>query len=205
MITLGAQTRLPSAYISYRITTAVLGFIFFFAIIAGFLILVSAISSAPGTTMTQTINGVQQQVPATPFVAGPAIGIAALVLAVLAIMSILYQVLYYSMFSFIVTNDRITVTSGILFTSDKSTLFQDVQTASVRRGPIMRMFGLGTLQGFTSSPDQVQIHSSGKGGSYTTYRPDINMVLSVDDAEILRTQISSTVDKVQMVAPAAVV
>ena len=203
MITPNTKNRLPSAYLPYRITVALIGFVLLFVVLAGFFMLWSSMSSVPGAVVTQTINGVQQQVPATPFAAGPAIGITALVLIVLAIVGILYQVLYYATCSFIVADGQITVTSGVLFTSDKSTQFEEVQTVAVKRGPVMRMFGLGNLQGFTSSPDQIQIHTGNKGGSYTSYHPDINLVLIADDAEALRAQISSAIHKVQFVAPAA--
>src|SRR4051812_17773846 len=114
MISPNVPNKLPSAYVSYRITVAVVGCLVLFLVIAGFLKIGSAISSAPGAMQTETINGIRQQVPVTPFAAGPFIAMAAVVLVILAILGILYQILYYNRFSFTVADGKITVTSGVL-------------------------------------------------------------------------------------------
>lgn len=203
MIQPNVPNRLPSAYLPYRITVLVLGMMVLFGIVTGFLMVASFVSSQPGATQTQTVNGFQQQIPATPFSATPFILAAAVIFAAIAILGIFYQFLYYSLFSFTVGDGKITVASGVVFRSEKSTAFEEVQTVAVKRGPFLSLFGLGKLQGFTSSPDQIKIVRSGKGGSYTTYHPDIDLVLASSDAESLRTQVGSTVKRVEVVSPAS--
>jgi membrane protein YdbS with pleckstrin-like domain len=131
--------------------------------------------------------------------------------AALFILAALYWILYYNMFSFVVTEGSISITSGVLFSSTKTTDFRAVQDVATKRGPLLMIFGLGILQGFTSSPDQIRV-SGGSfrlgGGAFgnnarTTYNPDISIPLPAVDAEQLRSQIatSAEVQKVQVVSP----
>lgn len=115
------------------------------------------------------------------------------------ILAALYWILYYSMFSFTITDQSVSITSGVLFSSTKTTDFRAVQDVATKRGPLLMIFGLGILQGFTSSPDQIRV-SSGSfklGGALgnsarTTYHPDILIPLPSSDAEQLRNQISKS-------------
>jgi membrane protein YdbS with pleckstrin-like domain len=122
-------------------------------------------------------------------------GIPVALFVILAI----YQILYFNAFSFAVNEGQISITSGVLFSSTKTTDFRMVQNVASARGPILAMFGLSALRGFTSSPDQIHVSGGsfelgGRGGSRTTYRPDINMLLPVADAEQLRAQIATVAE-----------
>ena len=118
----------------------------------------------------------------------------------LFVLGALYWALYYSMFSFTITDQSVSITSGILFSQTKTTDFRAVQDIATKRGPLLMIFGLGVLQGFTSSPDQIRV-SSGSfrlGGGVlgtnarTTYHPDISIPLPIANAEQLRSQIATT-------------
>ena len=118
---------------------------------------------------------------------------------VLFILGALYWSLYYSMFSFTITDQSVSITSGILFSQTKTTDFRAVQDVATKRGPLLMIFGLGVLQGFTSSPDQIRVTSGSfrLGGALgnsarTTYHPDISIPLPASDAEQLRSQIATT-------------
>jgi membrane protein YdbS with pleckstrin-like domain len=118
---------------------------------------------------------------------------------ILLILLALYQILYYMTFSYTMNEGQIFITSGILFSSTKTTDFRMIQDIQSKRGPILMIFGLCSLQGFTSSPDQIRISGpsfrlGGRGNMYTTYRPDINILLPTATAEQLRSQISTNAE-----------
>lgn len=147
--------------------------------------------------ISSTVNG--QQVSTNIGSMGPllAVGIPIALLVLIA----LYRILYYSTFSYTVNEGQISVTSGVLFSSTKTTDFRMVQDIQSKRGPVLMIFGLRSLQGFTSSPDQIKV----SGGSFrlggnlgyqarTTYHPDISILLPTTVAEQLRSQIATSAE-----------
>jgi len=187
MIQPNTQNKLPGSVLAYWVLkSAVLPII-----IAVVLVFLSTHGPIQGTS-----NGQPTTIDVASF--GPLI-IFGIPIA-LFVLAALYWFLYYNMFSFTLTDQSISITSGILFSSTKTTDFRAVQDVATKRGPLLMIFGLGILQGFTSSPDQIRV-SSGSfrlgGGAFgtnahTTYRPDISVPLSAADAETLRSQIATT-------------
>ena len=60
--------------------------------------------------------------------------------------SILYELLWYSTFSYLVGDQGVTINSGILFKDSKLINFGRIQNAETRRGPLQMIFGLTTLK-----------------------------------------------------------
>lgn len=110
---------------------------------------------------------------------------------------IFYVYLKWKMFEFSVSDTSITIRSGVFFRHARTINFNDTQNAQLRYGPVSMLFGVKILQAYTASPGQAQTISS-KHGSYTIYRPDINICLpSVDAEEVLRMIPIGDVQKVQ--------
>lgn len=197
MIQTNTQNKLPAKVLAY--------WLFNSAIIAVIIAIVLGFISHAGTIQT-TVNNQPTTINVAQYGLLAVAGIPLIIFVLFA----LYQIFYYSTFSYLVNEGQISITSGILFSSTKTTDFRMIQDISSKRGPILMIFGLGNLQGFTSSPDQIRISGGGSfrlgnrygGGSRTTYRPDINIVLPEADAEELRSQIanSAEVQKVQVVS-----
>ena len=187
MIQTGIQTRLSSKVIWYRLVGAII-FVVILAIllkfIAGMGSIHATINGAPTTINTGSMG---------PFIT---IGIP----LALFVLIVLYNILYYNMYSFVLDSDKISVTSGVVFSSTKTVDFKTIQNISSQRGPLLMLFGLEILQGFTSSPGQLVI-TGNRGQSNASYRPDISIPLISDDAEQLRNQIAraAEVDKVKIV------
>ena len=122
--------------------------------------------------------------------------------SVLFILSLIYNIFYIKNFSFLLTDTSISITSGIFFIETRSIDFKDIQSISSSTGPILSLFGLSVLKGFTSSPGQIVISSNSKSGSSISYNPDILITLNKEDSEQLRTFISKAdeVSKVKIVS-----
>lgn len=186
MIQSNSQNKLPGSVLVYWLFKALI----IPVILAIVLVFLSMLGPIQGTS-----NGQPTTINVASF--GPFVifGIPLL----LFILGALYWLLYYSMFSFMLTDQSVSITSGILFSQTKTTDFRAVQDVSTKRGPLLMIFGLSILQGFTSSPDQIRV-SSGSfrlGGAFgnnarTTYRPDISIPLPSSVAEQLRSQIATT-------------
>lgn len=182
-----AQNKLPGSVLAYWLFKAAI----LPVVLTIILVFLSTLGPIQGTS-----NGQPTTINVASF--GPLIifGIPLL----LFVLGALYWTLYYSMFSFTLNDQSISITSGILFSQTKTTDFRAVQDVATKRGPLLMIFGLGILQGFTASPDQIRV-SSGSfrlgGGAFgtnarTTYRPDISIPLPTADAEALRSQIATT-------------
>lgn len=178
MIQLKVPTKLPFSVLTYRIVTS-----FIFPIIV--FIILNFISQQG--SIKATVNNQPTTINTSTW--GPLIvfGIPLLLL----FLSILYNILYYNLFSFIVEAEKISITSGVLFPSTREIEFRSVQNVSTTKGPILMLCGLENVQGFTSSPGQIVVTYNKNGGSSTAYRPDINLILKSSDAEQLRNQIAS--------------
>ncbi len=131
---------------------------------------------------TTTINGVTS---ATSF---PSI-IPAVVLILIGLLIPCYSVLWYSMFSFVVSEKIITINSGVIFRQSRAIDFNKVQNVNNTRGPIQMMFGLTTLNIWTASQDQLSFSTVTIGGVPQTRmkaRPDGKLYLTQQDAEELK-------------------
>jgi len=187
MIQSGAQTKLSQRAIWYRLVGAVI----FVAILAIGLNFVADMG-----TINATVNGKPTTISTGSM--GPLVT-TGLPLALLFLI-VLYNILYYKMYSFVLDSDKISITSGVVFSSTKTVDFKTIQNISTKRGPILMLFGLKIVQGFTSSPGQLVV-TGNRGQTSTTYRPDISIPLIADDAEQLRNLIAQAaeVDKVKIV------
>ncbi len=181
MIQFGISTRLSQKVIWYRLVGTLI-FIIIIAIVLNFI--------AGKGIMNVTVNGNPTTVNTGSM--GPLI-VFGIPFALFCLMT-LYNVLYYKMYSFVVNPDKISVTSGVIFPSTKTVDFKIMQNIATRRGPLLRVFELEILQGFTSSPGQLVISSSGRGRTNTTYRPDISIPLISADAEQLHSLISQAAE-----------
>ncbi len=180
MIQLGAQTKLSPKVFWYRSVGALV----FVIILDAILNFVAALG---------TVNGTMNGQPMTLHLGSMGPLVTSGIPLVLLLLNVLYNLLYYKMYSFVVDTGKISVTSGVVFPSTKTTDFRMVQNVATQRGPLLMMFGLQMVQGFTSSPGQLVI-SSGKNGTSTTYRPDISIPLVSEDAEQLRGLIAQSAE-----------
>lgn len=103
----------------------------------------------------------------------------------LLILSGIYTFAYVSLFSYVIGSDAITVNSGVLFRSEKIINYNDLQNVDVQRGPLLMLFGLSNLRGFTASPGQLMISSDDHGHTSTTVTPDVQILLTKQDGEEL--------------------
>jgi membrane protein YdbS with pleckstrin-like domain len=101
------------------------------------------------------------------------------------VLTVVYAIIYLVTYSYTVSDDSITINSGVLFKDSKTVNYNDLQNMQVKRGPLLMAFGLADVQGFTSSPGQLVISSSGRGGTNTTVKPDVEIVLTTEDANEL--------------------
>ena len=90
----------------------------------------------------------------------------------------IYLAIYYSILTFIVENDRITINSGVIFKRSKSIPFDKVQNVENVGGPLIRLFNLSKVNIWTSSPEQIQVHKK-----ETEHEPDGRLELDSSDAE----------------------
>jgi membrane protein YdbS with pleckstrin-like domain len=188
MIQLNVQTKLSQRTVWYRLVGT---FIFI-------IILIFILNYIAGMgTVNAVVNGVPTVINVGSM--GPLVTFG--VPLILLCLMVLYNISYYKMYSFLLDSDKISVTSGVFFQSTETVDFKTIQNVSTKRGPLLMLFGLEVVQGFTSSPDQLIVSSNGKGGTRTTYRPDISIPLLSADAEQLRNLIaqSAEVDKVRVV------
>lgn len=100
----------------------------------------------------------------------------------LFILSIIYRIFWWKMFSYSISEQSISITSGVLFVETKNVNFNDIQSVNSARGPLAAVLGLRWVKGFTSSPEQIIVTSSQNGGSRSTTLPDINLILEKEIA-----------------------
>lgn len=115
-----------------------------------------------------------------------------------------YTYLWWSLYRYEISSEAITIQSGVLFRSNKSVAFNDLQSAEVNTGPLLLMLGLGRFVAFTASPRQVVMNTSynqnGRGGTSSTIRPDVDLIITKAEAEEVLTQTrKGDIQKVQAV------
>ncbi len=122
-----------------------------------------------------------------------------IVLVILLTLAWLYLYLWWKIFTYTISENHIELTSGILIRHSKVVNFNDLQSVNVVFGPILAIFGLRKIQGFTSSPQQLVV--TGDNNSINTrHVPDILLIVEKELAEeIVRTARAGDVQKVQNV------
>jgi uncharacterized membrane protein YdbT with pleckstrin-like domain len=171
-------------------------FIILLVLVGGAITFFSWASHQPGAMMTVTTNGVEQTMPAIPFSAAPYIGYAMFGAFSLAFIIGVFQMLYWSLFRFTMREHSVSVRSGIIFTQEKEVQYDEMQSTTIKRGPLLALFGLGHVVGYTSSPQQLVVASTGRGGTRTTHRPDVSLYLLQADAQQLHAQVRSSIPQV---------
>jgi uncharacterized membrane protein YdbT with pleckstrin-like domain len=117
----------------------------------------------------------------------------------LIVFVLLNSYLSWKFFSYTITEQSITIQSGIIFRKNKSVNFNDLANIESAFGPVLAIFGLRKVQGFTSSPGQLIISHS-KNGTTTTRVPDVNIILEKGIAqEFLDLARKGDIQKVQSV------
>lgn len=118
---------------------------------------------------------------------------------IVAVLNPIYAALWWKLFQYTVGEDYIIIQKGVIFRSEKNINFNDIQSINAVFGPLMALFGLRQVSGFTSSPEQLVI-TSDKGGTRTTHVPDIQILLDKQTAEeLLQAVRKGDVQKVQAV------
>jgi len=183
------QNRLPDNFIIYKTISTLIGSIIIFGIL--FLLfghgpINGTVNGKPSVIDLEGINKILviYGIPIFLFLSG-----------------LIYNVFYYKTFSYTLSDEAISITSGIIFVSTKSIDFHDIQNISSSFGPVLNLFGLGILSGFTSSPGQIIVSGNSKSTT-TSYRPDIHIILNKEDVEELRMFMSKADDigKVKVVS-----
>ena len=93
----------------------------------------------------------------------------------------IYISILYNCLSFIVDENNITINSGIIVKKSTVIPFDKIQSINSRHGILMGMFAITNLDIWTSSQAQISINN---GNSAT--KPDGNLILSIEDAEWLK-------------------
>jgi len=92
------------------------------------------------------------------------VGIASFALPTAVFFSLIvlaYPVLYYFLFTYEITQQAITINSGILFRQHETINFNRIQVIDNERGPLLMIFGLTRVEIWTASPDQVSVSGHG--------------------------------------------
>ena len=114
----------------------------------------------------------------------PHLGSAVLVITLaLSIVAVSYPILHYLMFTYEITDNTITVRSGIIFRQHETINFSRIQSIENERGPILMLFGLTFMEIWTASPNQ---HASSPAAR--AY-PDTALYLKKHAAEELKCHI----------------
>lgn len=172
MITLNTPQKLSSAVLAYLLLKSFAG---------------SVVIVAVGFIFVQAAQYTQYQ------------SLILIVVVALALVKLIYIAIWWKLFEYQIGEDYIAVKFGVIFRTDKSINFNDVQSINAAFGPLLALFGLRQVRGFTSSPEQLVITST-KSGAQTRHVPDIQILLDKQIAEELLVKIrKEDVQKVRMV------
>ena len=116
MVPTGIQNKLPGNVLGYLMFSRVIVAIIFIAI--GF-----------GVMFLDIITGTITIIPA-------------LVIMLIGVAVLLWSIFWYVTFSFTVTDQNITINSGVLFRRSRTIDFNKIQNINNTRGPVQAMFGL---------------------------------------------------------------
>ena len=120
---------------------------------------------------------------------------------VILIWGIVYAILWWNIFRYTISQGSITITQGVLFRQTKEVNFNDIQSIDSAFGPILAIFGLRQVRGFTASPGQLII-TSNRNGTTTQQRPDVNLILDRQTSdELVNLVKNGHIQKVENVSP----
>ncbi len=181
MITPNVQTKLPASALTYKLTGSLIVTIIFI-IIAFFLM---SLGSVQGTS---TVGGVTSPTTFSMVIPG-------IVLIILGLLFPLYAFLSYTMFSYIVGDQMITINSGILFRQSKTINFDKVQNIDNSRGPLQMLFGLTQVNIWTASQGQMSVSTIHFGTNNNQQvqmqpKPEGMLFLTQQDADELKGYVS---------------
>jgi membrane protein YdbS with pleckstrin-like domain len=103
----------------------------------------------------------------------------------IVVVALAYPVLYWLLFSYELTPRTITINSGILFREYETIDFGRIQAVDNERGPLLWFFELTEVRIWTASADQLAF-SVGGGTAQARPHPDAKLVLTQDDARVLK-------------------
>ncbi len=107
-------------------------------------------------------------------------GIFLVIVIIFGLPFYIYITLVYNSRSFVVNDDNITINSGIFVKKSKMIPFKMIQSINRKQGIFAGMFGITTVDIWTSSPSQININDGN-----TTNRPDGSIILTDEDANWL--------------------
>jgi hypothetical protein len=88
------------------------------------------------------------------------------------------------LYEYTITDASIIVRSGVIYRTNKSVNFNDLESAQANYGPVSLLFGVKKVVAYSSSPAQVSSYTD-KNGTHTTVTPDVSIILVKEDAEEL--------------------
>ncbi len=108
-------------------------------------------------------------------------GVLIFLLIVLGLPAYIYIIVMYNYSSFVISENNITINSGVMVKRSKSIPFNNIQSINCKQGLMMGFFGITNFDIWTSSQSQLNINNGN-----TVNKPDGNLVLTSEDAEWLR-------------------
>ncbi len=109
-----------------------------------------------------------------------------LLLFILALAVILsYPMLSYLLLTYELTEEAMTLNSGIVFRQYETIQFGKIQAIDNERGPLLMLFGLTLVKVWTASADQL-VSGMGSDAARIRPRPDMRLILGKDEAAGLR-------------------
>lgn len=85
--------------------------------------------------------------------------------------------------SFIIDDQKITINRGMIFKKSKTILFSNIQNINIKKGPLLRIFGLAGIEIWTASQSQSNTRNEKKSDGY--------LKLSIADAQTIADIISA--------------
>ncbi len=98
----------------------------------------------------------------------------------------IYISIWWKIFTYKVFQDHIEITSGVVIRHSKTINFNDLQSMNVAFGPLLAIFGLRKVEGFTSSPRQIIITGDGDS-THTQHVPDVLLIVEKELAQEIAT------------------
>jgi uncharacterized membrane protein YdbT with pleckstrin-like domain len=102
---------------------------------------------------------------------------------ILSLPLMVYIILYIKFFSFIVSEEKITINYGIIIKHSNTILFRNIQSVEGFRNIPSMIFGTSNIKIWTASPEQIR--------NSRNQKPSGDFLLKKDDTDWLREFISS--------------
>ncbi len=109
-----------------------------------------------------------------------------LIAVILGIPAYAFIVLVYNHWSYIINDNDITINSGIIFKKSKTISLKAIQNINQKRGPIMRLFDIVSVEIWTASVSQMNV-TSGK----TMNSPDGVIMIGEEEAKELQEYVNT--------------